>query len=189
MADVANSRKRIAVVLLLVGAGLIVERVIAFGGDSARSGDIGADEVAAPPRAPRVDAPEKAVPEKAAPDSAALRLERLDARRSTPARIDPLFAPLSWQPPRPKAPPPPPAAPPPPAPQPVAPAFPYPYLGGLSEEGVRTGFFARGERVLALRAGDTVDDAYRVEQLSETRMTLTYLPLEQTLNVALGAPR
>jgi hypothetical protein len=179
-----SPRKRILLLLLLVGAGLIVERVIAFSGESARGGEERADRVAAARAVPGA-----AASETAAPETQPLRLERLEARRSTPARIDPLFATLSWQPPRPKAPPPPPAPAPPAPPKPVAPAFPYPYLGGLSEEGVRTGFFARGERVLALRAGDTIDEAYRVEQLSETRMTLTYLPLEQTLNVALGAPR
>lgn len=184
MAELSPTRKRIALMIVIIGTGLIVQRVIAFGGEGAGSvgGDPGpVDEVVT----------QTAVPDKSEPDEAPaplLRLDRLEARRALMAEtppVDPLFAPLSWQPPKPKPVP----APPPPPPKPVAPPFPYPYIGGLWEEGVRTGFFTRGERVLAVRAGDTVDAAYRIEQINDMQMTLTYLPLEQSLTVVFGAPR
>ncbi len=184
MAELSPTRKRIALMIVIIGAGLIVERVIAFGGEggAAAAGDAGqVDEVVL----------QAAVPQSTEPDEAPaplLRLDRLEARRALMAEappVDPLFAPLSWQPPKPRPVP----APPPPPPKPVAPPFPYPYIGGLWEEGVRTGFFTRGERVLAVRAGDTVDAAYRIEQINDMQMTLTYLPLEQSLTVVFGVPR
>ena len=76
-----------------------------------------------------------------------------------------------------------------PPPVPVAPPFPYAYLGGLTEDGVRTTFFSEGERVLPVQAGDTVDAVYRIDQMTETQMTLTYLPLNQTQTVALRSRR
>ncbi len=184
MAELSPTRKRIALMIVIIGTGLIVERVIAFGGEggTAAGGDAGqADEVVS----------QAVVPQRTEADEAPtllLRLDRLEARRAWMTEappVDPLFAPLSWQPPKPKLAP----APPPPPAKPVAPPFPYPYIGGLWEEGVRTGFFTRGERVLAVRAGDTVDAAYRIEKIDDTQMTLTYLPLEQNLTVVFGAPR
>ena len=71
------------------------------------------------------------------------------------------------------------------APRPVPP-FPYTYMGGMLDDGVRTGFFTRGERLLRLRAGDVVDGAFRVDSLGGSEMTLTYLPLGEPLRVAFG---
>lgn len=184
VAELSPTRKRIALLILIVGTGLIVERVIAFGGDGDSAAGTGMvddllSQTAAPPRTePDVS-----------PASPLLRLDRLEARRAGLGEappVAPLFAPLSWSPPRPKVAP---SPPPPPPPKPVAPAFPYPYIGGLWEDGVRTGFFTRGERVLAVRAGDTVDTAYRIETIDDMQMTLMYLPLEQSLTVVFGAPR
>ena len=44
-------------------------------------------------------------------------------------------------------------------------------------------------RVLPVKAGDTVDAVYRVDQMTETLMTLTYLPLNQSLTLALRSRR
>ena len=91
-----------------------------------------------------------------------------------------LFAPHSWQPPAPAA-----NAPPPPEP-PRAPPFPYAYFGGLTEGGARTGFFIKGNRVVALRTGDVVD-SFRIDSLDEQQATLTYLPLAKTSNIIFGS--
>ena len=76
----------------------------------------------------------------------------------------------------------------PPPPPPVAPPFPYAYVGGLVEDGVRTLFFAKGERVLPVRAGDVVDTTYRIDEVEEKQMKLTYMPMNQSAVVALRSP-
>jgi hypothetical protein len=175
------ARKRIAVLIVVVGSALIGERVVALMGDDA--------EVVEPSaKSPtRVRAKSRDAASNSSPDASAIgvQLGRLDARqRSLADDADAdgasqasLFDPVSWQPPAAKEQ----AAPPPP--KPVAPPFPYAYLGGLSEEGVRTTFFTQGDRVLPVKAGDTVDAVYRVEQMNEKHMTLTYLPLNESMTV------
>ncbi len=183
-------RKRLATAFVVVGVALIGGRVIAL---AAGDGDAGAPGPApAPsPQTPRTDG---SLPLRSASGAAAaipvaptaLRLERLDQRRSVAA--DPqalLFEPQVWQAPsRPALP-----AEPAEAPSPQAPPFPYAYLGGMTEDRVRTAFFGRGDEVLSVRTGDTVDGAFRVDALDESRMTLTYLPLHQSMQLAFGVRR
>ena len=182
MAEMTPARKRLAILFVAVGVGLIVEHTLASGSD-ADADIVGSTAQAAPQgdaAAPRPVAPARAASEA----STVLHLEALARRRVGVARADnrkavPIFTLQSWQP-----------APPPPAPEqavePVAPPFPYPYLGGLTDDAGRTAFFSRGDRVLAVRGGATIDGQYRVDHLDETSMTLTYLPLQKTLAVALG---
>ncbi len=174
------ARKRIAVLIVVVGSALIGERVVALMGSDA--------EVVEPAAAPssRLRVTPRSTASNSAPDASAtsVQLGRLDARQRSladDADVDgasqaSLFDPVSWQPPAARV-----VAEPPPAP--VAPPFPYAYLGGLSEDGVRTTFFTQGDRVLPVKAGDTVDAVYRVEQMNEKHMTLTYLPLNESMTV------
>ncbi len=174
--------------IVVVGSALIGERVVALMGSDERGSDSQAAQPAAPASA-RLRAASRSVASKAVPDASAVgvQLGRLDAwQRALADDADAdvggaspttLFDTVSWQPPAPKA------EPAPPPPKPVAPPFPYTYLGGLSEDGVRTTFFTQGDRVLPVKAGDTVDAVYRVEQMNEKHMTLTYLPLNQSLTV------
>lgn len=80
------------------------------------------------------------------------------------------------------APPPPPPAPPavkaPPfvAPAPVAPAFPYQIIGSLVQNGQTQAFLASPTRSLNARAGEVIDGQWRVDQVSATGITLTWLP-------------
>lgn len=177
-------RKQLALLIVLVGGALLVARVASL---------VLTDTEVGVPVAPRVrgGAASASASATSAGASSRVQLERLearqralaaaagrpDARSSRPA----LFEVVAWQPPVPKA------SPPPPPPKPVAPPFPYAYMGGLSDGGVRTSFFIQGNRVLAVKAGDTVDAAFRIEQMTETQMTLTYLPLDETMVVSLGA--
>ncbi len=166
--------------IIVVGSALIGERVVALMDSEDR-----VVEPAAPSSA-RQRAQPRAIASSAAPDASAVgvQLGRLDARQraladdadADSAAQNSLFDTVSWQPPVAKAD----TAPP---PKPVAPPFPYAYLGGLSEDGERTTFFTQGDRVLPVKAGDTVDAVYRVEQMNEKHMTLTYLPLNQSLTV------
>lgn len=192
MAEMSPNRKRIAVLIVVVGSALIGERVMTLMSDGA--------EVVEPAVASR-GKPRSTLASSAAattpPSATVVQLERLAARQraladasaaAAPARTPQaaLFEPVAWlsaaaiaQA----------AAPPPPPPMPVVPPFPYAYLGGLLEDGVRTNFFTKGDRVLPVQAGDTVDALYRVDQMTEKQMTLTYLPLNQSLTLALGSAR
>lgn len=89
------------------------------------------------------------------------------------------FAPRSWRPP-----------PPPPtsvkAPAPQAPPLPYRYLGKLIETGSITVFLARGEQNLAVKVGQTLDGQYRIDAVTASALTLTYLPLAKQQTLSLG---
>lgn len=182
MASTSLLRKRAALLIVAVGSVLIVARVFAL-----VSGEADAVEPAVRARAPRASA--RPSDEAAAPAAATdLQIARLAAQQqawleSPVQRHASLFGVVAWQAPAPKA------APPPPPPKPVAPPFPYAYTGSLLADGVRTVFFAQGDRVLPVKAGDTVDAVYRVDQMTDKQMTLTYLPLNETLVLALGAGR
>jgi hypothetical protein len=82
----------------------------------------------------------------------------------------------AWAPP-----PPPPApkqvvAPPPPPPEPVAPPFPYQLIGRLVEGNQAQALLAGPQRSLAVKAGDVVDGQWRVDQVTERGLNLTWLP-------------
>ena len=186
MAEMSPARKRIAIGIVVVGSVLIGERVVALMTGDAEVVEVRPQSVSRP-RAQQTTA-------SADPSASELQLDRLDARQRALARSDldvgsagaTGFDPTAWQPPPSKAQA---AAVAEPPPVPVAPPFPYAYLGGLTEDGVRTTFFSEGERVLPVQAGDTVDAVYRIDQMTETQMTLTYLPLNQTQTVALRSRR
>lgn len=89
-----------------------------------------------------------------------------------------LFEAKSWYVP----PPPPKPLPPPP---PSAPPLPFVYMGKLIEDGLLTVFLTKQERNYVVKAGDTIDGMYKVEEVNPRMMTLVYLPLniKQTLMI------
>lgn len=101
------------------------------------------------------------------------------------------FSRLSWLPPPPKvvvvAPPPPPVV------VPTAPPLPFTFVG-LLEQGFGAthpkAFLTRGDALLVVAAGDTVEDNYSIDSITAQQITVTYLPLKtrQVLNVS-GALR
>jgi hypothetical protein len=98
----------------------------------------------------------------------------------------PLFSSQSWQPPPPKF-----VAPPPPKPiAPVAPPLPFRFVGRMLQDGHLFVFLAKGDTVVTVKQGDTIDGVYRVESIGETEVALTYLPLreKQTLAVVTSLP-
>jgi hypothetical protein len=183
MAEMSPGRQRLAIAFVAIGLALIVARTLASASNSevvppaqrASRGEATTATPEAPAFARRTDV---AVP--------SLHLDRLSGRVAPAASEGseplPVFASQSWQPAPPPAPPPVPV-------EPAAPPFPYTYMGGLSDEHGRTAFFNRGERVLAVRAGETIDGVFRVDHLDETSMTLNYLALNKSVQVALGAGR
>lgn len=188
MAELSPNRKRVAILIVVVGSVLIGHRVLTLSEDD--------DSVVAPATRQSTrpaETGERAAAGGAEPSDLRLRLDRLDAREQALAALEPrarapqpkagLFDSVSWRPPAPPAP------PPPPPPKPAAPPFPYTYVGGLLDNNVRTAFFEKGERVIALKAGDTLDGVYRVDQMTDQQMQLTYLPLDQRMTVPLGGAR
>jgi hypothetical protein len=95
-----------------------------------------------------------------------------------------LFAAHSWY----VAPPPPP--PPPPTaslapPKPTAPPLPYQFMGSYAHAGEPTVvFLTRGDVVLDVHVGDTLENTYSVDKLEGGQLYLTYKPLniQQQLN-------
>lgn len=92
-----------------------------------------------------------------------------------------VFSTHSWNPPPPELP------PPETAPPPMAPAIPFAYIGKTLGEGRWEIYLAQGERVHAVKAGDTIDGAWRIDAVAPPVLTVTYLPLGQQQQMNIGA--
>lgn len=90
-----------------------------------------------------------------------------------------LFPPQSWKPPPP--PPPPVLRMPPPSPPPM----PFRYMGRWTEPQGMVVFLTQGENVFLVRKGDTLSGVWRVDDISQGQMDMTYLPMnkQQTLRI------
>lgn len=74
---------------------------------------------------------------------------------------------------------------------PEAPPLPFRYVGKMIEDGNLAVFLARGEDSYSVHAGQgqkrrqQLDEQYRVDKVTETSVTFTYLPLKtkQTLDI------
>jgi len=68
--------------------------------------------------------------------------------------------------------------------KPVAPPLPFQYFGRLTENGKTEVFVMRGEELIAVAAGQQIGD-YKVEQVADTGISFTYLPMKtrQTLDL------
>jgi hypothetical protein len=66
---------------------------------------------------------------------------------------------------------------------PQAPPLPYTYLGKLIHEGETVVFLTREDRNYIVRAGETLEERYKIEAVEEDQVVLSYLPLRvrQTL--------
>jgi hypothetical protein len=98
-----------------------------------------------------------------------------------PPTDDAQFA--AWSPPPPPPAPPFVAPPPPPPAAPQAPPFPYQLIGRLVEGDQAQILLAGPSSTLAVRVGDVVDGQWRVDQINERGLNLTWLPakLNQTI--------
>jgi hypothetical protein len=61
-------------------------------------------------------------------------------------------------------------------------------MGKLIDDGKTIVFLAKGDRNYVVHMGDTIDATYRVDEIGEQSMTLTYLPLESKQSLAVGSP-
>ena len=109
-----------------------------------------------------------------------LALDKLRARAGEDkTAVEDVFAAKSWFVP---PPPPKPVPPPPPAPPPL----PFIYMGKLLEGDKLTVFLTKQDRHYAVKAGDTLDGAYRVESVNARQVIFTYLPLNMQQTLTLG---
>lgn len=110
-------------------------------------------------------------------ESGQLELERL-ARRKFGVQAGDIFTRKSWIPP------PPAMKPQPPSPPPLS----FKYLGKVTEGDETRVFLSLSERNYVVKAGDNINDRYRVEEVSDHAIILTYLPLNirQTLVTTSG---
>jgi hypothetical protein len=69
------------------------------------------------------------------------------------------------------------AEPPRPAARRAAPPLPFTYLGQMLDEGRTTVFVQRGDDHYGLQPGLVIDDAYKVERITDTQVTFVYVPL------------
>lgn len=196
---------------LLLGGGLLLAGSLAFFGnrEAAPDADLAqplprqAGGPSAPPqaqKAPQVpQAPARqatAAPAPAARASSELAILPLRDRagpagleRAGPAGPDReglrgpgLFAALSWAPPALAV-----VAASGPPPPPTAPALPFRYLGRQVKAGQVEVFLAQGEVVHIGRANSLLDPLYRIDAISPTAISFTYLPLNLAQQLPLGA--
>ncbi len=73
-------------------------------------------------------------------------------------------------------------------PPPMAPPLPFVYMGRLAEEQNTTVFLVMGDRNLVVKPGDVIDNTYKIEEVGESAMTLTYLPMNQRQTLPIGTP-
>ena len=151
----------------------------------------GAEVVEPPARTRQVPVARGADP--ATPDR--VHLEKLRGRDPDPNAND-AFATRSWRKPAPKAaatapvaaaalP----AAPSPPTAPPGAPPLPFTYMGRLLSEETNAVFLTQGERNLVVHEGEIIESTYRVDKVSETRLTFTHLPSGIQQHLPIGAPQ
>ncbi|MFS2214997.1 hypothetical protein ACCD08_10840 [Telluria sp. Tellsp104] len=62
-------------------------------------------------------------------------------------------------------------------PPPVAPPLPFVYVGRYVEGARQIVMLMKGEQLLLVQQGDTIDNLYRLERVAADRIELTYLPL------------
>jgi hypothetical protein len=105
---------------------------------------------------------------RALPAEAPARLAALPQREDIGKPAAPLFPSQSWTPAQSAA-----AAP----AAPTVPPMPYRVAGAVLQDGTTQIVLARGDTVLTVREGDTLDGIYRVESLNASHVTLTYLPM------------
>lgn len=135
-------------------------------------GDGGANPVSAateqkPPREIAGEMKGEAKESAAEDDTAQLELERLE-RRKFSAQAGDLFSRQSWVPP-----PPPPSK----SQAPVPPPLMFKYLGKVIEGNETQVFLALAERNYVVKVGENIDNQYRVDEVTDHTVTLTYIPL------------
>jgi hypothetical protein len=175
---VSGSARRIGLALALAGS-LAATGWVASQDDSATPAPgaktpepARAKAVAAQSRAGAVAPPAGPEPE--------LTLDKLH-RKTANTKPGNLFESDTWAPPPPKV-----VVKQGPPPAPVPPPLPFKYFGKMSEGGQTTVFLDAADRSYAVRVGDVLDGRYKVEDIKDRLIVLTYLPLQQRQTLTIG---
>ena len=72
--------------------------------------------------------------------------------------------------------------------RPTAPPLPFSYLGKVVDGGETSVFVARGDENYSIQPGQTIGGTYRVDKITDSDVTFTYLPMKtrQTLRIPPG---
>jgi hypothetical protein len=73
-------------------------------------------------------------------------------------------------------------------PKPTAPPLPFRILGQMIDDGTATLFLTQGSQSYSVKAGDTINDQYRLEAITETQATFLYIPLQERQVLVIGSP-
>lgn len=149
-------RKRLVALLFIFGAGAALFVWLWPFADPRGAG--GQQAGAAPPAARKVPAPDP-------------RFATIPARAPIGDARGDAFAPRQWTPEAPSVSAQQAAAP------PAPPPMPYRYAGKVVQEGAEQVLLAKGDVVLPVRVGETLEGGYRVESISAEWISLRYLPL------------
>lgn len=71
--------------------------------------------------------------------------------------------------------------------KPVAPPLPIKYLGRIEQDGGVVVLLSHNGKDLTLRSGDGVGGNYKIEEITATLIRFTYLPLNETQILRIGA--
>lgn len=69
----------------------------------------------------------------------------------------------------------------------VAPALPFHFVGRLQNHDDQQVFLQSGEKLYVVRRGDVIDETYRIEQISDTELSLVYLPMQLSQTLSVGS--
>lgn len=72
-------------------------------------------------------------------------------------------------------------------PPPMAPPFPHAWVGRFNDPAQRA-IVSGADSTWVVAVGDVIDGQWRIDQIQERQMKLTYLPLQQHQTVAMKAP-
>jgi hypothetical protein len=70
---------------------------------------------------------------------------------------------------------------------PMAPPFPHAWVGRFNDSAQRAVVASAGS-TWVVSVGDVIEGLWRVDQIQERQMSLTYLPLQQSQSIAMKAP-
>jgi hypothetical protein len=69
-------------------------------------------------------------------------------------------------------------------PKPVAPQFPYQYFGRMVDvDGKTLTFLSRDGALVPIKVGTVLDQAYRIDTMTDKQISLTYLPLNEQISI------
>lgn len=168
--------------------GLVLALVVALAAAlHARDQEAAREEIATPTRGgvPIASRPQSAPRFEQLPKFDTERLERIaERRRVQPMTTDPFETALAEsKPPASKPNGNSPAAPPPP---PQAPPLPFRFIGAQVDSGEYVVFLEQQNRTHIARIGETINEEWRLDRLTERSLMLTYVPLGQQRVLAIG---